>query len=53
MCKINDIDPHRWLTDVYLRIDNHNIRMLDELLPTKTISFYLSNLSLPVDLSQF
>ncbi|MBK8506054.1 MAG: transposase [Saprospiraceae bacterium] len=39
MCKINDIDPHRWLTDVYLRIDNHNIQKLDELLPTKDYQF--------------
>ncbi|MBK8504198.1 MAG: IS66 family transposase [Saprospiraceae bacterium] len=39
MCKINDIDPHRWLTDVYLRIDNHNIQKLNELLPTKDYQF--------------
>lgn len=39
MCILNGINPHRWLTDVYLRIDNHNIQKLHELLPTKDYQF--------------
>ena len=31
--KLNDIDPHAWLADVLVRINDHNIRTLDQLLP--------------------
>jgi transposase len=31
--KLNDIDPHAWLADVLVRINDHNIRSLDQLLP--------------------
>lgn len=42
MCKLNGIDPHRWLTDVYKRMEDHNIQKLDELLPTKNYQFLYS-----------
>lgn len=29
--KLNDIDPHAWLADVLARINDHNIRTLDQL----------------------
>jgi transposase len=32
-CKLNDIDPQAWLTDVLARIASHPARNLDELLP--------------------
>jgi len=32
-CKINDINPHAWLSDVLERIDDHPINRLEELLP--------------------
>jgi hypothetical protein len=31
--KLNDVDPQAWLADVLARINDHNIRRLDELLP--------------------
>jgi transposase len=31
--KLNDIDPHAWLADVLARINDHNIRTLNQLLP--------------------
>ena len=31
--KLNDIDPHAWLADVLVCINDHNIRTLDQLLP--------------------
>ena len=31
--KLNDVDPQAWLTDVLARINDHNIRTLDQLLP--------------------
>lgn len=31
--KLNDIDPYAWLADVLARINDHNIRNLDQLLP--------------------
>jgi transposase len=31
--KINDIDPQAWLADVLVRINDHNIHRLDQLLP--------------------
>ncbi len=38
-CKLNGIEPLHWLTDVYKRIDDHNIQDLEELLPTKDYQF--------------
>lgn len=38
-CKLNDIEPLHWLTDVYKRIEDHNIQELEELLPTKNYQF--------------
>lgn len=32
-CKLNDIDPHAYLTDVIGRIPNHDPERIDELLP--------------------
>ena len=32
-CKLNDVDPHAWLTDVLARIAEHPVQKLDELLP--------------------
>jgi transposase len=32
-CKVNDVNPQEWLTDVLNRIQDHNIQKLDELLP--------------------
>jgi transposase len=31
--KLNDVDPQAWLADVLLRINDHNIHNLDQLLP--------------------
>ena len=31
--KLNDVDPQAWLADVLARINDHNIQMLDQLLP--------------------
>ena len=31
--KLNDVDPHAWLTHVLSRIADHKINRLDELLP--------------------
>ena len=31
--KLNDADPQTWLADVLARINDHNIRELDQLLP--------------------
>jgi transposase len=31
--RLNDIDPQAWLADVLARINDHNIRKLDQLLP--------------------
>jgi len=31
--RLNDVDPHAWLADVLARINDHNIQMLDQLLP--------------------
>ena len=32
-CKLNDVDPTEWLTDVFHRIQDHPINRIDELLP--------------------
>jgi transposase len=32
-CKLNDVDPQAWLTDVLARIAGHPVQKLDELLP--------------------
>ena len=32
-CKVNDVNPQEWLTDVLNRIQDHNIQKLDDLLP--------------------
>jgi transposase len=32
-CRLNDVDPQAWLADVFDRINDHNIRNLDQLLP--------------------
>lgn len=34
-CKANDINPRDWLRDVLIRIGNHPINRLDELLPAR------------------
>ena len=31
--RLNDVDPQAWLADVLARINDHNIRKLDQLLP--------------------
>jgi len=31
--KLNDVDPQAWLADVLVRINDHNIQRLDQLLP--------------------
>jgi transposase len=31
--RLNDVDPQAWLADVLARINDPNIRKLDELLP--------------------
>lgn len=33
--KLDDVDPQAWLADVLARINDHNIEMLDQLLPWK------------------
>jgi len=32
-CKVNDVNPHEWLTDVLKRKHDQNIQKMDELLP--------------------
>ena len=32
-CRLNNVDPQAWLADVLGRINDHNIRNLDQLLP--------------------
>jgi transposase len=32
-CKMNNVDPHAWLTDVLDRISNHPAHLINELLP--------------------
>lgn len=34
-CKLNDIDPQKWLTDVFHKFNDHSIVKMDELLPLK------------------
>lgn len=34
-CRLNGIDPTKWLTDVFYRVDDHHINKLDELLPVE------------------
>jgi len=34
-CKVNNVNPQEWLTDVLTRIQDHNSQKLDELLPNK------------------
>jgi transposase len=34
-CKINEVEPFTWLTDVLSRIPDHSIQKLEELLPAK------------------
>ncbi len=38
-CRLNDIDPAKWLTDVFYRIDDHHVNKLDELLPVNGYQF--------------
>jgi transposase len=38
-CKLNGINPYHWLRDVFLRIDQHNVSKLEELLPLKGYQF--------------
>jgi transposase len=32
-CKLNDVDPQAWLTDILARLQDHPARRIDELLP--------------------
>lgn len=32
-CKLNDVDPQAWLTDVLARLPDHPAKHVDELLP--------------------
>lgn len=34
-CKVNNINPYEWLLDVMLRINDHSVQNLEELLPHK------------------
>jgi transposase len=34
-CKANDINPREWLRDVLIRIGNHPVNRLEELLPVQ------------------
>lgn len=34
-CKVHDINPHEWMTDVLQRLPDHNIQDLHQLLPHK------------------
>lgn len=38
-CKLNGLDPHRWLTDVYQRINDHPVNKINELLPLEEYQF--------------
>jgi transposase len=31
--KLNDVDPHAWLTDILTRLQDHPAKRIDELLP--------------------
>ena len=38
-CKLNGLDPLKWMTDVYQRIQDHPINRIEELLPLKEYQF--------------
>lgn len=38
-CKLNDVDAYRWLRDVLIRIPDHPINRIHDLLPTKNYRF--------------
>lgn len=38
-CKLNGLDPLKWLTDVYQRIQEHPINRIEELLPLEGYQF--------------
>lgn len=38
-CKLNNVDAYRWLRDVLIRIPDHPINRIQELLPTKDYQF--------------
>jgi hypothetical protein len=38
-CRLNNIDPEKWLVDILNRIENHPINRIEELLPTKDYQF--------------
>jgi len=44
-CKLNDVDPQAWLTDVLARIAEHPTRKLEELLPWQWKATNTSNAS--------
>ncbi len=39
-CKVNEINPYKWLTDVLNRIPNHPAKDLHQLFPTKEYKFF-------------
>lgn len=41
-CKLNDINPYEWLTDVFIRIKDHPINRISELLPHNWIKSHAS-----------
>jgi hypothetical protein len=38
-CKLNDINPYRWLHDVLIRIQEHPVNRLNELLPLESYQY--------------
>ena len=36
ICKINNVEPYKWLKDVLKQIPNHSIQKLEELLPRQS-----------------
>ena len=41
MCQLNGLNPHKWLTDVLMKISEHKVSELSELLPTIGYKFSL------------
>jgi hypothetical protein len=38
-CKLNDVNPCRWLLDVLMRIQGHPVNRLNELLPLASYQY--------------
>jgi hypothetical protein len=41
-CKLNDVNPYRWLLDVLMRIEEHPINRIEELHPIANYQYQQS-----------